>query len=618
MRACATAVLLFLLKTAAPGVVCAAEQKEQPPAVTLEKQGAEHIASSPAYRARIGPDGNLHSLVVGSTELLDDTVSISRGVYLYSGEVVSLADISSPAADTLVARGEQFSIAYTFLPSEVRMVLRHTSPKPVSLFAVLSAGITLVTSMETQESASAPADQPWGTAKFAASSGAFITLRGGTRIWGPWMGRQVWEAALIPPSRDVQIAAVLGQGPLPAPPTGQLVTMTASCDMPGHMFSAGETPTVNVAIENRSDHTLSGEVSAKLPGQPPYGTEQVSLAPKSKSSLRFPVPVTQPDVYRVVFSLAVEGAEVVTTDVSIAYQADRIKPSPSPPDGFSSFWSSVVRGVRSIPLEMEFTPDDARSDPWIVVGKLRYRGGEGEYISGWYCAPAEKGRYRAMLQLPGYGARHIAVPSALARRGWAVLSIDFTGRDLESRDAPPPYLTDGILSPATYSLRKIAAHSLKAIDALASQPQVDSSRIAVSGPGLGAALAITLGALDERVRAVAADVPLFCNVNEALASGQWPYSEIRDYVRMHPAHDKAVMRTLSFFDAVNFAPTVKCPVMISLGLRDTTSPPRPVFALFNNLPEHKQIEVYPQAGHEAGGSAHWKAKLDWLDGVLPP
>jgi cephalosporin-C deacetylase len=411
---------------------------------------------------------------------------------------------------------------------------------------------------------------------------------------------------------------VVGKGPVPEPGIAQLVTMTASCPAPGNLFPAGTIPVVHAGIDNRSEHTLSGEVAAKLPGQAPFAAEKVSVAPKSKAGVRFVVPVKQPDVYAVTLAFTVDEEQVATADLSIGYQVDRIKPALSVPKGFSEFWDDVVREARSIPLDVEFTPDDERSDSWILVSKIKYRGVEGEYVSGWYCTPAEKGHYRAMLQLPGYGARRIPVPSALARQGWTVLALDLTGRDPESTEQPPPYLTDGILSPATYSLRRIAAHCIQAVEVLRSQPRVDPDRIAVSGPGLGAALAVTVAALDHRVGAVAADVPLFCDIGEALKTATWPYSEIRDYLRRSPAHEGAVMRTLSFFDALNFAPMVTCPVLIGLGLRDTASPAREVFALYNYLPQGKQVEVYPQAGHEAGGSAHWKAKLDWLDKVLPP
>jgi cephalosporin-C deacetylase len=67
---------------------------------------------------------------------------------------------------------------------------------------------------------------------------------------------------------------------------------------------------------------------------------------------------------------------------------------------------------------------------------------------------------------------------------------------------------------------------------------------------------------------------------------------------------------------MNFAPDIKCPVLMNGGLIDPVSPPYGVWAVYNRLGT-RQKEIVPLPGH-----AHdWSAEFDrsawrWLDSVL--
>ena len=57
---------------------------------------------------------------------------------------------------------------------------------------------------------------------------------------------------------------------------------------------------------------------------------------------------------------------------------------------------------------------------------------------------------------------------------------------------------------------------------------------------------------------------------------------------------KSWSKLLSYFDMVNFAPDVKSPVIIGLGLRDYGLSPAPgIIAAYAYLPGHKALGVSP-------------------------
>jgi len=83
-----------------------------------------------------------------------------------------------------------------------------------------------------------------------------------------------------------------------------------------------------------------------------------------------------------------------------------------------------------------------------------------------------------------------------------------------------------------------------------------------------------------------------------------------------PAKDDPAFRREAYYDPMNFAPDVRCPVLMSVGLIDPVSPPVSVFGIYNRLGSRdKSIIVIDGHGHD------WSAEFDrrawrWLDEVL--
>jgi len=87
---------------------------------------------------------------------------------------------------------------------------------------------------------------------------------------------------------------------------------------------------------------------------------------------------------------------------------------------------------------------------------------------------------------------------------------------------------------------------------------------------------------------------------------------IADYLAAFPERAEAVRRNLSYFDNINLAPQITCPVLVSCGMQDIVCPPECTYAAYNKIRSVKEMAVYPQAGHEGGGAAHQLRKLKFL------
>jgi cephalosporin-C deacetylase len=66
-----------------------------------------------------------------------------------------------------------------------------------------------------------------------------------------------------------------------------------------------------------------------------------------------------------------------------------------------------------------------------------------------------------------------------------------------------------------------------------------------------------------------------------------------------------VEETLAYFDGLNFADQITCPIIINIGLQDNVCPPETGYALFNRIgASNKRLYTYNGHGHDAGRYQH--------------
>jgi len=66
-----------------------------------------------------------------------------------------------------------------------------------------------------------------------------------------------------------------------------------------------------------------------------------------------------------------------------------------------------------------------------------------------------------------------------------------------------------------------------------------------------------------------------------------------------------VEATLRYFDGINFAERITCPIVVNIGLQDNVCPPETGYALFNRIgASDKQLDPYDGHGHDGGRSRH--------------
>jgi cephalosporin-C deacetylase len=280
-----------------------------------------------------------------------------------------------------------------------------------------------------------------------------------------------------------------------------------------------------------------------------------------------------------------------------------------PPD-FDAFWAEIMATAQGIPLNPTMAPLAWRSTEAVDVFEIGYDSLDGVRIAGWYCVPKHiQPPYPGLLIVPGYISEP-TLPKSWANQGYAAVGVAPRGKLRSNRQYNPGYpglLVDNIVDRNTYAYRGFYVDATRAVDFLLTRPEVDAARIGVHGSSQGGALTLTTAALRADVIACgAAGAPYLCGFMDAASlTHSYPYEEINEYLRQYPEREQAVRETLNYFDGINFASVIRCPMQINIGLRDDVCPPETGFAMYEALTCPKILHTYESCAHDAG--SYWEA-----------
>lgn len=571
-----------------------------------------YVIATPVYQARVSSDGRLTSLRLGESERLREP-----GLHVRSGGQVAALTPVAATGTTVTAGGGERSVAYTFETSAIR--LRAQAPGGETL--VLAPGTATRRALRHDDGAPAGSEKRWTWQRWVAADGSAIALRPGPRY-----------SLVSPPEEPVE---------LPIPVVGVL---TARLDVEphpnkldlleglvishdaDHVFPTDETPRFSVRLTNANLVDLAVEVRAELKSYTGQAVSTSTIPETVHSEERRTVPLRfeglAPGFYDLAVTLALPGGMQRRCELTFGTQPERVRSQAYRERDFRAFWQRTLAELKTVPVDAVVTRDPTRSTAEVQVSKVAMAslGNPPSRIYGWYCTPATAGKHAALLVLPGYGDGPIPPPVGLARRGYAALSLQIRGHEVENGAyrQPARYMTEGIEFPESYVYRFIIMHGIRGLDFLASRAEVDAERIGVLGGSQGGGLALVTAALDRRVRVAAADIPFLCDFPQAVAVAGSPYREIADYLTAHPERRAEVFRVLSYFDALNHAANVRCPTVVCASLRDRTCPAPTIVATYGLIPgRRKEIYFLPFTGHTTT-PAYARIRNEFVDTVLQP
>jgi cephalosporin-C deacetylase len=297
-------------------------------------------------------------------------------------------------------------------------------------------------------------------------------------------------------------------------------------------------------------------------------------------------------------------------------------------DDFNKFWDKAVNDLKSVPMQGQSVLDKNKSSSRFKVYSINFKSAFKVQIHGTLYIPVETKNpnpviivhdYNRIEPYKGFGLDENLAFLFLRLRGhqdFHAVKKEVTDKK-NSQQATPGFMIENILDKNNYYVKGVYLDVLRSIDFLRLTKGLNCTSVGIIGKGLGAAAALFTSIYSKRVSAIVMDSPGFSYLPVSQnKSGSDITKEINQFLEASKTKRGTVKDNLTYFDSLNFADAVKCPVTMAIGLKDANTPGECAFSLFDHLVCDKTADIYPDSGNEAGAEKQFHKSLKWLKKIL--
>ena len=305
------------------------------------------------------------------------------------------------------------------------------------------------------------------------------------------------------------------------------------------------------------------------------------------------------------------GGKTYSHHIKVGFSPEKLRPYTQLPSDFNEFWNKTKAEAARFPLTYTKEYVEKYSTDKIDCYLIRLQlNKQNQCIYGYLFYPKAEGKYPVVLCPPGAGIKTIKGPMRhkyYAEEGCIRFEIEIHGlnpeldedtfgeisRAFSSRENG--YLVNGLDSRENYYMKRVYLACVRSIDLLTSLPEWDGKNVIVQGGSQGGALALITAGLDKRVTACVANHPALSDMAgyKAGRAGGYPHL-FKNTVDMDTP---AKMKTLAYYDVVNFAKQITVPVYMTWGFNDNTCPPTTSYIVYNVLNCPKEALITPVNEH---------------------
>lgn len=280
----------------------------------------------------------------------------------------------------------------------------------------------------------------------------------------------------------------------------------------------------------------------------------------------------------------------------------------------AAFWKNTLKALAREPMEAVVEP--LKEPAPYKTYRVTLRGLHGVHFRALLAIPIRGDSpprpLPAIVSIPGYGGTQQGAMLSECQRGYAVLQVfprsQGPSAELWKIDGPDR-LTWRLERPEGAYYQGAYADIVRGIDFLMSRPEIAHDRIALVGTSQGGGIALAVGSLDPRVKAVVAHVPFLCDMRTAART---PNALVKKLLDAAGVNNEAALSTLDYFDPLQLVSALRVPVLMSAGGRDETCPAETIRATFDRIPSIKSLSWYPQLTHTSS-SGFYDMTWPWLD-----
>jgi len=278
------------------------------------------------------------------------------------------------------------------------------------------------------------------------------------------------------------------------------------------------------------------------------------------------------------------------------------------PKDFDAFWKQSKVELAQVPANYRVLERRDLSTQYKKVYSVEMHSFGDLVIRGWLVVPTDGNKFPVHYRVPGYV---VSLQPNMDNDDFIAFDLNVRGNG-NSKDVinigTDNYSLINIENKDKYIYRGVYMDCLRGLDFLYSHSNlgIDTSKIFVEGGSQGGSLALVTAALDKRVKLLTMQVPLYADIHDNFAISAsyeqqvFPFKVFRKYQSQHAGFSwEKFYSTFDYYDPQNFAPMVKCPVLMGIGLLDQFCPPRCSMALYNHISSaNKEFVCVPNSTHE--------------------
>ena len=310
--------------------------------------------------------------------------------------------------------------------------------------------------------------------------------------------------------------------------------------------------------------------------------------------------------------------------VKVGFSPEQLKPYTQNPKDFDQFWQQAIEKARHTPISATREAIGKYSDDEVVCQLVKIRVDNRHSVYGYLTMPRKAGKYPVVLTPPGAGIKTIKNhDDHYTRAGLIRLEMEIHGLNpnmteeqfkeiTAAFDYENGYLSNGLDDRDNYYMKHVYVACVRAIDFLTSLPEWDGRNVAVQGGSQGGALSLITAGLDDRVTACVANHPALSDMAGYLdnRAGGYPH-----FNRINKMLTPEKVQTMAYYDVVNFARRITCPVYLTWGYNDNVCPPTTSYIVWNLITAPKDALITPVNEHWTTGDTG-DSQLRWIKNHL--
>jgi len=299
----------------------------------------------------------------------------------------------------------------------------------------------------------------------------------------------------------------------------------------------------------------------------------------------------------------------VAGEIGAIFDRDKIKPLIERPADFDEFWAKQRAELDKIPLDpvIKEVEPTAKTKGKVKCYAIEVKCAGDHPVTGYMAIPVNA-KAKSLPVVIDYLSRTWSDASKeIACNNAAIgnfVSLYVSWHGMETGHPREWYSKNNKWYKATANIDKLGKWSnhsmylrvMRACDFAKTITEWNGKDLIVRGGSLGGIQTIAAAALVPEVTIAFISVPSNCEINGP-KSGRGSAGTLRKNKSL--LNKPEVMKAMSYYDAVNFAPRIKCETFVATGFTDELCFPSNVIAFYNTLPAgiRKNLSTMPTGGH---------------------